>query len=335
MKQTANASEAATKLLFIRTDRLGETLLNLPAVAALKTAFPQSSVTFLAHPDLVTLLSAAPGVDAVMECPRTPPRPWWRQAIRLAKQLRHGRFQIAVVSNPKKELHLAVFLAGIPVRIGYARKWAWTLTHRVTDNKALGEHHEVEYNLNLLKALGISASSTPSYQLPVSGEARQEISQFLSRLSVGETDRLVAIHPWTSNPKKQWPVERFRALITRLAQLTGVKPVVIGGQEERAREAALMRGRSHQALSLVGRLSLTELAALLQKVRVLVSNDSGPMHLAAAVGTPVVALFGTDDPATGPPRWGPWGSGHTVIWKPTMDAIELEEVWQAVQRYLS
>ena len=86
---------------------------------------------------------------------------------------------------------------------------------------------------------------------------------------------------------------------------------------------------------MAGRTSLPQLAATLQRAKVLVSNDSGPVHLAAALGTPVVALFGTTDPAAGPRRWGPWGAGHTVIWKETMDAITVAEVLEAVQAQLA
>lgn len=86
-------------------------------------------------------------------------------------------------------------------------------------------------------------------------------------------------------------------------------------------------------MNLIGRLSLKELAACLRRTRVVITNDSGPMHLAAAVGTPVVALFGTEDAGSHPRRWGPWGSGHTVIHKP-LEEITVEEVLAAVQRYL-
>ena len=328
---TISIHEAATNILFIRTDRLGETLLNLPAAAALKTAFPESSVTFLANPSLTELLSTVPDLDAVIGEPRAS-GPWWWRAVRLACRLRAGRFHIALVSNPRKDLHLAVCLAGIPVRVGYTRKWAWALTRRVADRKALGERHEVEYNLDLVKALGVAVPAVPSYQLPVSPDAAQEVSQLLRGMSVGEAARIVAVHPWTSNPNKRWPSERFRDLIRHLRRLPGVVAAVIGGPEEPAR--ACGAAENPGALDLVGRLSLTQLAAFLRRARVLVSNDSGPVHVAAAVGTPTVALFGTADPAAGPARWGPWGVGHTVIRKPTMDAISVEEVLQAVQRYV-
>lgn len=328
-----NRGTAPQAILVVRTDRLGETLLNLPVLSTLKGAFPQARVIWLVNEALVELLREAPGVDDVVGYPSQPPgSPWWQAAWRLARRLHRERFDLAVLSNPKKEFHVACWLAGIPQRVGYDRKWGRLLTSRIPDRKALGEQHEIEYNLELLKVLGIEIRA-PVLQLPVREDAELSISQLLDFMMVMKTDQLVAIHPWTSNLRKQWPSERFRALVQRLAELSGVRPVVVGSKEDQARCSEVMRGEEGKVLNVVGRLSLRELAAFLRRVRVLVSNDSGPMHLAAAVGTPVVALFGTDEPGSHPTRWGPWGAGHTVIHKPLAE-ITVEEVLGALQRYL-
>jgi len=338
------ATRAPKRILLIRTDRLGETLLNLPLLVALKRAFPEAVLTWMVHEELAELLRNSPGVDRVIAYQAAHLGPWWRRAIHLAGWLRREGFELAVISNPKKEFHVATWLAGIPIRVGYDHKWPWTLTHRVTDHKTLGARHEVEYNLELLSALGILPPPTPSVQFPVRAEEERAMSQLLGNLSVKDTHRLVALHPWTSNPKKQWPMPRFRELIQRL-QTSSPRPfekgrgsqvmvALIGGRDEQAKATDLLGAGESGALDLVGRLSLRQLAALFRRARVLVSNDSGPVHLAAAVGTPTVVLFGTTDPATSPTRWGPWGGGHTVIWKRTMDEISVEEVALAVQRYL-
>jgi ADP-heptose:LPS heptosyltransferase len=331
----ADSGAGQTRILFVRTDRLGETLLNLPAIAALNAAFPRSAITLLVHPELSELLKGLRGVEAVLEDVQDAGRPWWFRAIRLAGQLRARRFDIVVISNPRKELHLGALLAGIPTRVGYDRKWGWTLTHRLSDDRALGARHEVEYNLQLLTLLGIAVPSTPALRIAVRPEAQESVSRLLKRLSVQETERLVAVHPWTSNPRKQWPLERSRELIHRLRQVPGLIVAVIGGQDERRQVQQLLpAGTSEGLVNLVGQLSLSQLAALLQRVRVLATNDSGPMHLAAAVGTPVVALFGTQDAGSHPRRWGPWGSGHTVIHRP-LEEISVDEVVQAIHRYLT
>jgi ADP-heptose:LPS heptosyltransferase len=328
----APAVEDARRLLFIRTDRLGETLLNLPAVAALNAALPNAELTIVVHPALQDLIAAVPGVDRVLPYDDAD-TPWWVRAFRFAKTLRSHRFDLAIISNPKKELHVAVRLAGIPLRVGYSRKWGrWLLTHRLDDRKALGERHEVEYNLDLIRAVGLPTTFS-QWQLPRFDHEQADVFQLLQRQEIKPSKPLIAVHPWTSNPLKQWPAARFQTLIRQCVERFGVQVVVIGGPEE-ARKANDVLPAGIQVGNLTGQLTLRQLAALLQGARLLVSNDSGPVHLASAVGTRTVVLFGTPDPATGPGRWGPYGEGHRVIWKPTMEAIAIEEVWTAVQQAL-
>ena len=324
-------AQAPRRILVIRTDRLGETLLTLPAIHALRRARPTDRLLMMVSPALVELLAGHPDLDEVRSEPLLRGA-WWQRAWRLSHLWRAWQIDTIVISNPKKDYHLAAWLAGIPTRVGYDRKWGWALTHRLSDDKALGEHHEVEYNQMLLTVFGISSPLSPSLQLPVGSQEEQRVVQLLGQLGVNETERVVAVHPWTSNPRKQWPVARMQTLISRVSELPGVRPIVVGGQEEQSRVSEVLE-EGTTALNLVGRLSLKELAACLRRARVLVTNDSGPMHVAAAVGTPVVALFGTEEAGSHPRRWGPWGLGHTVIQKP-LDEITVEEVTSAVRRYL-
>lgn len=332
MTPASRSFGAVSRMLLIRTDRLGETLLNLPLAAVLKAAFPEASLTLLVQSDFVPLLSSVPWINRVMGCTQAPAR-WWRRAWQLGKALRAGQFDLAVVSNPRKDLHLAAWLAGIPWRVGYDRKWGGLLTHRVADRKALGDRHEVEYNLDLARVLGVPTTLQPC-PLPRFEPEQTEAMELLERQGLRTSGALIAVHPWSSNPRKQWPIERYEALIRGLVDRHPLSVVVIGGpeEEERARRLVLPRGR---AVGLVGRLSLRRLAGMLQRVRVLVSNDSGPVHVAAAVGTRTVVLFGTSDAAAGPRRWGPWGPGHVVIWKASMEAITVDEVLAAVERQLA
>lgn len=325
----------APKIAFIRTDRLGETLLTIPAVVALRRALPHSTITFLVHPAVAEVFDGHPALNGVVRVASDRTVPWWRQALHVARQLRPLRCDIAIVANPTKTLHAAVWLAGIPSRVGWNRKWGCLLTHRVVDDKALGERHEVEYNLDLIRALGMSVAPAPTPWLPVGDQAERRISQLFGQAGVPDSSQLLAVHPWTSNPRKQWPVDRFRALMQRLVQRADLTIVVIGARDEQVQTAGLVeacRGTG-RVLNLAGRCSLRDLAALLKRVRVLVSNDSGPMHVAVAVGTPVVALFGTAEAGSHPTRWGPWGTTHTVIHH-SLEAITVEEVVQAVGRYL-
>lgn len=318
-------------MLFIRTDRLGETLLNIPAVQSLKQVCPAARLTWMVNPQLVELLEGLPGADAVV--PETvDDKVFWRAAWDLSRQWRRELIDAVIVSNAKKVYHLAAYLGGIPVRIGYDRKWGFLLTHRLLDQKMMGSRHEVECNLDLLRPLGFSAVQAPLLSLPVRQQAHAAVLERLKAKGIDPSKTLVAIHPWTSNVRKQWAAEHFQALIKRLASSGTLAVAIIGGTEHAVASSAFKLAENVH--DFVGSFSLPELAAFLQLTRVLVSNDSGPVHVAAAVGTSVVALFGTQEPATGPARWGPWGDKHAVIWKQSMDAITVDEVFEVAAKYL-
>ena len=326
-----NAPPVPRRLVWIRTDRLGETLLNIPAIVALKACLPRLSLTMLVHETLAPLMRTVPGVEEVVaDAPEAEQRLWSR-ASGLARRLRQRRFDAAVVSNAKKELHAAIWLAGIAMRIGYDRKWSCLLTKRIQDRRALGQRHEVECNLDLVRALGCSnpIPEWPAFRLDVE---REEIAGLLAHRGIGPGEPIVAAHPWTSNSAKQWPVTRFRRLFQVAADRAAV--VLVGGAEEAGRAPEVMPHGTNRVVNLVGQLSLTHTAALLARSRVLVSNDSGPVHLAAAVQTPTIVLFGSTHPSTGPARWGPWGQGHTVIDRASMDAITVEDVLAALAPFL-
>lgn len=318
------------RVLFVRTDRLGETLLTLPALHAIRQAYPDAHLLLLVHPALRDLFADHPDVNEVVAESQSS-GPWWLVAWRTALRWRSWHPDTVIISNPKRAYHLGAWLAGIPERVGWDRKWGWLLTRRLEDRKHLGDYHEVEYNLLLVGTLRIPALPAPVPWLPGGRHGERTLSDLLSRKGIGRTRAVVAVHPWTSNPNKQWPMHNFQALIHQLAQQSGLATLVIGGPEERAHMDALQMEPA-EAVNCVGALSLPELADVLRQVHVLVTNDSGPMHMAAAVGTPVVALFGTGDSGSHPRRWGPWGTGHTVIHKP-LNQITVDEVARAVMRY--
>ncbi len=322
--------DRAERILFVRTDRLGETILNLPAVTALRAAWPQASVTMLVSRELQPLLERWPQIDHVVTYDPGARAGGWTAAIRLSRQLRQLRFQVAIVSNPKKEFHLAIWLAGIPCRVGYDRKWDRLLTHRVPERKAIGDRHEVEYNLDLVRALGLSPS-TPQWSSPQFSHEQDDVRDLLQPSGCRLTDPLLIVHPWSSHPAKEWPASCYRALLRQLLERVPAKLVVIGSPQPRERIEQIVPTDASIA-NLVGRTSLPQLAALLQRATLLISGDSGPVHLSSALGTRTVALFGTTNPATGPGRWGPWGPGHVVIWKPSMDSITVDEVVEATQQ---
>ena len=295
-------------ILVIRNDRFGEFLLNIPAMRALKERYPEARISLAVNPAVCELAEAVECVDEVVV---------WDE---VKGNLRKYKFDLGVVLNPTKEAHWAVFWAGIPARVGYNRKWGFLLTHKLKDTKHQGGRHEVDCNLELV---GLVGAKTLDKTIKI------KVDDKLFREFIGQ--KIVAIHPFTSDPVKQWPVERFEELAQRIKRELGVKVVFVGRIEDRGQSPLGTVPSRDGVIDMVNKTSLVELAALLKRCALLVSGDSGPVHLAASVGTPVVALFRNDLVGKTARRWGPWGEGHMVIEKGNLLDISVEEVIEAVK----
>lgn len=295
------------KILIVRNDRFGEFLLNIPAIRALREKYPQGKITLAVNSLVRELAEAVEDVDQVVI---------WDE---IKGGLKKYKFDISVVLNPTKEAHWAVFWAGIPVRVGYDRKWGFLLTRKIKDTKDQGNRHEVDCNLELVGLLGASTLDRAP-RIKVNGQLFREL--------IGK--KIVAVHFFTSDPVKQWPVERFMFLAQRIAKELNVKVVLVGS--DKSWQLPPWLTSSLEIVDLINKTSLVELAALLKRCHLLVSCDSGPMHLAVAVGTPVVAIFRNDLPGKTARRWGPWGQGQIVIQESRLENISVEAVLEAVMK---
>jgi ADP-heptose:LPS heptosyltransferase len=315
-------------ILVIRNDRFGEFLLNIPAIKALKQRFPASRIVLAVDPYVEPLAKAVPYVDEVV--------PWKSgkhgifDTIAFSRKLKRYGFDMAFVMNPSKDSNLALFMAKIPERFGYARKWDFLLTKTIKDRKAGEEKHEVEYNLDLVALVGAATDDKSiSLNIPKTGFANPGMER-ISIPGLSDGKKPIAIHPWTSDEVKQWPVERFRELALRIAKELGREVVIVG--------AGTGLGKSEQfnylhdkISNMTGKTTLPELAQVLKESALLISCDSGPVHLAACVQTPVIALFRNDIKGKGPKRWGPWGKGNVVIEKARLSDITVDEVIRQIK----
>lgn len=308
-------------ILVVRNDRFGEFLLNIPALRALKETFINAKIIAVVNPYVRELAECVPFIDEVIEWKQE--RHTLSQKIGLIKLLKAKQADIAIMLNPSQEFNALTFLSGIPVRAGYDRKWGFLLTHKLEDKKYLGEKHEVEYNLELTRLLG---ADTQDKTLIIS----------INNNSAGELAAdSVALHPWTSDAIKQWPKDNFRKLAERIIRELNLKIIVIGGREEAAQAQELFADFAERLINLAGQTTLRQLAALLKKCRLLISGDSGPVHLACAVGTPVITLFRNDIPGKNARRWGPWGKGNIVIEKSGLFEISVDEVFMKTKQALA
>jgi heptosyltransferase-2 len=298
----------------IRLDRLGDVVLSLPVLDALRRAYPDAFLAMMVRAPCRELVDGHPALNELIVYEKDGTHHGLAATIRFARGLRRFQFDAALILHPSNRSHWIPWLAGIPRRIGWNRKCGWLLTDRLPHRKQEGAVHEAVYTLELLRPLGLEPG-VPRPRVSVSGAAVARVEEVLRGAGVGPSERLVAVHPSASCVSKRWLPERFAQVADRLSRERRTRICLIAGPEDVARAQAVARLMQEPALDLAGRLSVGELAALLRRCALLISNDSGPVHIAAAVGTPVVDIFGRNQAGLSPARWGPLGEGHIVLHK--------------------
>lgn len=313
------------KILVRGVNWIGDAVMTLPALKALKNAFPESKVSLLVKPSVAPIFERNPFVDEVILYEKR-----FEQILgklKLAQRLRKARFSRAVLFQNAFDAALIAYLARIPERIGYERDGRGILlTKRIPFNRDDRKIHHIDYYLNLLRAVGIRAEhSLPwVYCFPDERRAARDILDHMSR-------PLLGINPGAAyGSAKRWLPERFVEVALWFIRDTKGSVVIFGGENElditQEIEKRMLAGQGGRGWSekgffctpdhlknMAGRTSLRELVTLISECDVLLSNDSGPMHIAYAVGTPLVALFGSTDPSL----TGPLGRGNVVL-KPVL-----------------
>jgi heptosyltransferase-2 len=289
------------RILVREVNWVGDAVLTLPALEALDGRFPQAEIALLARPWVGGLFAGHVAVDRIIEYRTEDAHRGFCGRWRLARDLSAERFDLAVIFPNSLDAALVPWLAGTPRRVGYptdARRWL--LTHPVPHELVATGVHQVERYLAIVRLLG--GDGTPSIRLPVTEEARRRGGELLREQGIAGARLLVAMNPGSVyGSAKRWSADRFAAVADGLIESCGATILLVGSEGERPvlyQVAAHMR---RPAVNFGGRTDLPTLVGVLERVSLLVSNDTGAMHVAAAVGTPVLAVFGpTDAVATGP-----------------------------------
>jgi heptosyltransferase-2 len=320
------------KILAIRTDRLGEFILTLPAIHAIKAKFPNAHLALMLNPYNIEIVEGNPDIDEIIKYSEDEFR-GLRGTLRLAQEIKKCKFDAVVIFNPKQKFNLATFLARVPVRVGYDRKWGFLLNRKIPDLKFLGIKHEIEYNFDLVKLIGIDCQKQ-IFPIALASIKDHAAEQFLCKVGISDTLSLIAIHPWASNPLKEWPHISFIELSRKIIDELGFKVVIIAGEDAIGRTDNFVKQLNRKVINLAGQTTLKELATILSRVRLLITNDSGPMHVAASQNVPVVALFRKEPVSVSAKRWGPVGANHIVIENEFIADILVEEVFNGVKKIL-
>ncbi len=328
---------SGSKILVSRTDRIGDLLLAIPVAESIKLRHPDCEVHVMASLYASPLLENNPRLDGIVRVQVDQLINNGRYRAELQSKVGHAGFEAAVVIYPDPNICRLLYKVKVPHRIGTSRRFhSLYFNHYIHHSRKSNVQHEMVYNLDFLRFFAEGPTVTqPAVHLIE--RDRKGAESLLSAKSV--TGDFVLIHPGSGGSADRWPLERFLKLAD-LLQSKKVQVVISGSQNESSQIEEMSKRLGIEVPTIAGDTDLRTLGAILERARLVVSNSTGPLHLAAAVGTRVIGLY-PGKRVMSPVRWGPVGAGHQVI-QPTiscrcsgnrcecMKSIRVEHVYSAV-----
>ena len=289
---------------------IGDMILLTPALRALKRTYPRAHLALLLRPLVADLMATHPYVDEIIIDGKAQSRSRLKSLWTSVDHTRRSHFDLAVVLHPTSFRNALIpFLAGVPERIGSnVSARAILLTKSCPDRTDL---HEVHRYLRVLALIDIHAPNA-DLEFWHTETDRDAVRQILATHGISATDSVMGVNLGTTWDTKRWRLENFAAVLTQVQNRFGVPIVLTGSASEISLGEAFQQSAGVEVIDLIGKTTLTQLGALIERCDVYLTCDSGAMHIAAAVGTPTIALFGP----TSPVRHRPYGEGHYVIEKP-------------------
>jgi len=281
------------------TNWIGDVVMTFPAMAAVRATLPKARITVLVKPWVADLVRMHPAVDDVLVYERPGRHDGLRGLFALARELRQRRFDAAILLQNAIEAAVIARLAGIPVRAGYSTDARGPLlTHPVKLNPSMKTVHQSLYYLGMLEALGFEPSGTSVSIVPTE-EQQRAAGRHLAEWGIAGRRPLVGMAPGAAyGPAKRWFPERFAAVADRLAERFACPVLLFGSAGDRASTEAVQAAAKTALVDIAGRTSLGDAIALIACCDLFITNDSGLMHVAGALGVPTVAVFGSTDPKT-------------------------------------
>ncbi len=346
-------------ILIVKTSAIGDVTHTLPVLNALRKHYPGAKITWLVEEAAADLVKGHRALDRVLVSRR---KHWaaemrsgagfikaWREIRGFIRDLRSTRYDLLFDFQGLLKSGIWVWLADADRKIGFGRGMEHAECSYIFLNERIApvsmDTHALRREMALLKAVGIETDEIV-FDLPITERDRAEVENLLAGHGIDRQKTIVAINPVARWPTKLWINERFATVGDHLLE-QGCVVVFTGSPADHGEIDLIISSMKGRAVNLAGKTSLMSLAALYQEADVVVSTDTGPMHIAAAVGTPLVAIFGS----TAPWRTGPWGDKHLVLRadldcspclkrncpknSECMRAISVEQVVAAVNEILS
>ena len=337
--------EGIDKILIRGTNWIGDAILTLPAVAAIRATYPQAHIAVLVKPWVVDIYGLFSAIDEVIIYENKFDTP--TGVFRLARMLKGKKFDAAILLQNAIEAAIIVLAAGIPLRAGYdSDARGLLLTHRVHRTEEIRKVHQIDYYLEMVKALGC-VSADREMRLPTRiniQDARNILQKYIP-----ETNKsIIGIAPGaTYGPAKRWFPERFAAVADKLSESFPMQGILLGSKADWETAEEVRKAARTKLINLAGKTSLREAIHLISQCRLFISNDSGLMHISGALNIPTVAIFGSTNPITTSPA----GNKTTIVHQnvscspcleetcPTdfrcMKLVSVENVFAAAQNILN
>jgi lipopolysaccharide heptosyltransferase I len=338
-------------ILIIKPSSLGDIVLALPALTALRKSFPEAKISWLIRPEFAPLLENHPHLDEIIPFDRKfLGKAWFHPGasgslLSLIKRLRRAEFDVVIDFQGLFRTASLAWLSGCKKRFGIAnaREFAPLFyTHKIKQTKDC--IHLVDFYLKIIRAAGTSEFDV-EFVLPQHPEATESVTGLLKSHDISP-DNYVVLVPGSAHEDKRWPVERFAELAVKISSRFGLPIVATGDAGEAVLIEKLKDLSKVPVANIAGKTSLSELVVLLKKAKLVVSNDTGPGHMAAALGTPLVLMFSWSNPARIAPykrieclvAREPFSRGRKIKSrdpKHNVDTITIDEVYQKVCEQLS
>ncbi len=338
-----------SRILVVRTDRIGDVVLATPLIRALRETFPNAFIAAMVRPYTRDVLLHNPYLDEIIEDDfegRDRGRKgFWRQVGRLKSY----RFDTALLLLPTERAAWMLFFAGIPYRLTSSIRLYTLLTgtRSVRRHKYTPVRSEADYSLDLGRKIGVTSTDLRT-EISLTPDERASARKILRTAGVRENDKVLGIHPGSGGSSPNWRVEKYAEVASHLVNRPNVKVVVTGSEKEFHYWTHFETLRSSNIVNLIGKLSLRELISIIGHYDCLFSPSTGPMHIAAALNVSTVSLF-CPLPACSPGLWGPQGNRSEILLPPegfcqkeceidpkkcTLEGIEVKEVVETVENVL-
>ena len=303
-------------ILVIKLRHIGDVILTIPVFEALRYNYPEAFIAALVNENAAPVLEQNPSINRVLTLPRSSNRVQnFRGQLELIHELRKLRFDLVLDLSRSDRGAFFSFVTGARNRLGFKSRNTKKVDRHLLFTELVisrGKQHIVDYHLEMIKQLKLEI---PGKDLAIYWNKSEEdmCRRILGENGISLNENFVVLHPFSRDKHKAWRVDGYAKICDYICERWGIRTILIGGSDELERSLVnkIAMTAKNSSVNLGGQLSLKQLAVALSRAVLFVGIDSGPMHIAAAVSTPVVAIFGPSRWF----RWGPWGDNHTVIQK--------------------